>query len=82
MRPTVETVKLTETVGAEVRAVDVDRLLHDEDLPAWPHRRRRWCSSCGHGLTITWLLHCGNGVYRRRVSPLSALVCDSDGREP
>jgi alpha-ketoglutarate-dependent taurine dioxygenase len=37
MTPTVETVRLTETVGAEVRGVDVDRLLHDEDLPAWTH---------------------------------------------
>jgi hypothetical protein len=51
MRPTVETVKLTETVGAEVRGVDVDRLLHDEDVPAWPHRRRRWCSSHGDATT-------------------------------
>lgn len=31
----IETVRLTETVGVEVRGVDVDRLLHDEDLPAW-----------------------------------------------
>jgi alpha-ketoglutarate-dependent taurine dioxygenase len=37
MTATVETVKLTETVAAEVRGVDVDRLLHDEDLPAWTH---------------------------------------------
>ena len=27
--------KLTETVGVEVRGVDVDRLLHDDDLPKW-----------------------------------------------
>src|SRR3954471_16438584 len=32
---TIETAKLTETVGADVLGVDVDRLLHDEDLPAW-----------------------------------------------
>jgi alpha-ketoglutarate-dependent taurine dioxygenase len=38
MTRTIETVKLTETVGAEVRGVDVDRLLHDEDLPTWTHR--------------------------------------------
>jgi alpha-ketoglutarate-dependent taurine dioxygenase len=37
MTRTIETVKLTETVGAEVRGIDVDRLLHDEDLPAWTH---------------------------------------------
>jgi alpha-ketoglutarate-dependent taurine dioxygenase len=37
MTGTIETVKLTETVGAEVRGVDVDRLLHDDDLPAWTH---------------------------------------------
>jgi alpha-ketoglutarate-dependent taurine dioxygenase len=37
MTRTIETVKLTETVGAEVRGVDVDRLLHDEDLPPWTH---------------------------------------------
>ncbi len=35
MSLTIETAKLTETVGAEVRGVDVDRLLHDEELPAW-----------------------------------------------
>ncbi|HET6954604.1 MAG TPA: TauD/TfdA family dioxygenase [Acidimicrobiales bacterium] len=35
MTQTIETVKLTETVGAEVRGVDVDRLLHDDELPAW-----------------------------------------------
>ena len=32
MTLTIETVKLSETVGAEVRGVDVDRLLGDEDL--------------------------------------------------
>ena len=32
---TITTVKLAESVGAEVRGVDVERLLHDEDLPAW-----------------------------------------------
>ena len=32
---TITTVKLTESVGAEVRGVDVERLLHDDDLPAW-----------------------------------------------
>jgi alpha-ketoglutarate-dependent taurine dioxygenase len=38
MTQTVEAVKLTETVGAEVRGVDVDRLLHDPELPAWTLR--------------------------------------------
>jgi alpha-ketoglutarate-dependent taurine dioxygenase len=37
MTATIETEPLTETVGAEVRSVDVDRLLHDEALPAWTH---------------------------------------------
>jgi alpha-ketoglutarate-dependent taurine dioxygenase len=32
---TIETVKLTETVGAQVLGVDVDRLLHDDDVPGW-----------------------------------------------
>ena len=32
---TITTVKLTESVGAEVRGVDVERLLHDDGLPAW-----------------------------------------------
>jgi alpha-ketoglutarate-dependent taurine dioxygenase len=32
---TIETVKLTDTVGVEVKGVDVDRLLHDDELPAW-----------------------------------------------
>jgi alpha-ketoglutarate-dependent taurine dioxygenase len=31
----IELVKLTDTVGVEVRGVDVDRLLHDEPMPAW-----------------------------------------------
>jgi alpha-ketoglutarate-dependent taurine dioxygenase len=35
MTVTIETAKLTETVGAEVLGVDVDRLLHDDELPAW-----------------------------------------------
>ena len=35
MTLTIETEKLTETVGAEVLGVDVDRMLHDDDLPAW-----------------------------------------------
>ena len=35
MTLTIETAKLTETVGAEVLGVDVDRLLHDDELPAW-----------------------------------------------
>ncbi|HUO47350.1 MAG TPA: TauD/TfdA family dioxygenase [Acidimicrobiales bacterium] len=34
----IDTVKLTDTVGAEVLGVDTDRLLHDEDLPAWTLR--------------------------------------------
>lgn len=33
--PTIETAKLTETVGVDVRGVDVDRLLHDDDMPQW-----------------------------------------------
>lgn len=32
---TITTEKLTATVGAEVKGVDADRLLHDEALPAW-----------------------------------------------
>ena len=32
---TIETVPLTETVGVEVRGVDVDRMLHDPELPSW-----------------------------------------------
>lgn len=35
MTTTIETVKLTETVGVEVRGVDVGRLLDDDALPAW-----------------------------------------------
>jgi alpha-ketoglutarate-dependent taurine dioxygenase len=35
MTATIETEKLTETVGAHVLGVDVDALLHDEELPAW-----------------------------------------------
>jgi alpha-ketoglutarate-dependent taurine dioxygenase len=35
MTTTIETVPLTATVGAEVRGVDVDRLLHDDELPGW-----------------------------------------------
>lgn len=35
---TIETVKLTETVGVEVKGVDVERLLCDEDLPGWTLR--------------------------------------------
>ena len=35
MTPTIETAKLTETVGAEVLGVDVDGLLHDAEMPAW-----------------------------------------------
>jgi len=31
----IETLKLTETVGAEVLGVDVQRLLHDNEVPAW-----------------------------------------------
>ncbi|HVN49998.1 MAG TPA: TauD/TfdA family dioxygenase [Acidimicrobiales bacterium] len=35
MTATIETEKLTETVGARVLGVDVDRLLHDDELPGW-----------------------------------------------
>ena len=35
MTLTIDTTKLTETVGAEVLGVDVDRLLGDEELPGW-----------------------------------------------
>ncbi len=35
MTTTIETVPLTATVGAEVRGVDLDRLLHDDEVPAW-----------------------------------------------
>ena len=35
MTQTIETEKLTETVGADVLGIDVDALLHDDDLPAW-----------------------------------------------
>ena len=37
MTTTIELTKLTDTVGAEVHGVDVDRLLHDDDMPAWTH---------------------------------------------
>jgi alpha-ketoglutarate-dependent taurine dioxygenase len=37
MTLTIETAKLTDTVGAQVLGVDVDRLLHDDELPAWTH---------------------------------------------
>jgi len=37
MTATIETVKMTDTVGAEVVGVDVDRLLHDDEVPAWTH---------------------------------------------
>ena len=51
----IETVTLTETVGAEVRGVDVDRLLHDEDLPRG--RTTRWrptaCSSSAISTSTT-----------------------------
>ncbi|MDZ7675444.1 MAG: TauD/TfdA family dioxygenase [Acidimicrobiales bacterium] len=33
MTTTIETIPLTETVGAEIRGVDVDRLLHDDGVP-------------------------------------------------
>lgn len=33
----IETVKLTDTVGVEVRGVDVQRLLTDPDIPQWIH---------------------------------------------
>jgi len=32
---TIETEKLTETVGADVLGVDLDRMLHDDELAAW-----------------------------------------------
>lgn len=35
MTSMIETEKLTETVGVEVLGVDVDRMLHDEELPQW-----------------------------------------------
>ena len=35
MTTTIETEKLTETVGAQVHGADVDTLLHDPDVPAW-----------------------------------------------
>jgi len=35
MTLTIETVKLADAVGAEVLDVDVDTLLHDDELPAW-----------------------------------------------
>ena len=35
MRTTIETVKLAETVGAEVRGVDVETLLSDDGVPGW-----------------------------------------------
>jgi len=35
MTLTIETVKLTDTVGVEVKGVDVDRMLLDDELPAW-----------------------------------------------
>ena len=35
MTLTIETVKLTEAVGAEVLDIDVDTLLHDGEVPAW-----------------------------------------------
>ena len=31
----IATEKLTPTVGAQVLGVDVDRMLHDDELPAW-----------------------------------------------
>jgi alpha-ketoglutarate-dependent taurine dioxygenase len=37
MTATTDIVKLTDTVGAEVVGVDIERLLHDDDLPAWIH---------------------------------------------
>jgi len=37
MTTTIELTKLTDTVGAEVHGVDVDRLLNDDDIPAWTH---------------------------------------------
>ena len=35
--PGFETARLTDTVGVEVLGADVDRLLHDPDVPAWVH---------------------------------------------
>jgi len=35
MTQAIETEQLTETVGLEVRGVDVDRLLHDDAMPEW-----------------------------------------------
>ena len=35
MTTTIETKKLTDTVGAQVFGADVDLLLHDDDVPAW-----------------------------------------------
>ncbi len=35
MTLTIETEPLTDSVGAAVLGVDVDRMLHDDDLPAW-----------------------------------------------
>jgi alpha-ketoglutarate-dependent taurine dioxygenase len=35
MTPTIETEKLTATVGARIRGMDVDTLLHDPGVPAW-----------------------------------------------
>ncbi len=35
MTATIATEKLTPTVGAQVLGVDVDRMLHDDELPAW-----------------------------------------------
>ena len=35
--PGFETAKLTDTVGVEVLGADLDRLLHDPDVPAWVH---------------------------------------------
>jgi alpha-ketoglutarate-dependent sulfate ester dioxygenase len=38
MTRTIDTMKLTDTVGAQVLGVDVDRLLHDDDVPEWTLR--------------------------------------------
>jgi alpha-ketoglutarate-dependent taurine dioxygenase len=35
MTLTIETEKLSETVGAQVLGVDLDTLLHDDEVPAW-----------------------------------------------
>ena len=35
MTQAIDTVKLTDTVGAQVLDVDVDRMLHDDGVPAW-----------------------------------------------